>query len=546
VALASDWHPILPRAFLRMCRRNKHRPKVADTTGVDMTGGDLLLRALICRRLLLGKVLQPDERFVGLLLPPTAAGVLANIALPLAGRIPVNLNYTVSSDVLNSCIRQCNIRHVLTSRKVLERFHFELDAELVFLEDFREQVTLVDKLVGAFQAKLLPIWLLERWLGLDKLQDNDLLTVIFTSGSTGEPKGVMLSQRNVASNIECIQDLLDIRPHDVVAGILPFFHSTGFTTILWSVLTLDPKGVYHTSPLEAAQIGKMCREHKVTVLVSAPTFLRAFVKRTPAEDFASLEIVLTGAEKLPMELADAFEKKFGVRPLEGYGTTELSPLSAVNVPPNRMTKPDQISKLGTVGRPIPDVQVKAVDPETFQDLGRNKPGLLWFKGPNVMLGYLNHPELTAEAIHDGWYNTGDIGLVDDDGCVQITGRESRFSKIGGEMVPHIRIEEEIQAIISADADELKAAVTAVPDARKGERIVVLHTRLEMPPEQICQRLAAEGLPNIWIPTPDSFKEVDQIPVLGTGKLDLRGLKDLALARFGNAPVRAATTATRDS
>ncbi len=241
---------------------------------------------------------------------------------------------------------------------------------------------------------------------------------------------------------------------------------------------------------------------------------------------------MTGAEKLPIELSDAFEKKFGVRPTEGYGTTELSPIAAVNVPKTRATSPAQlVCKEGTVGRPIPGVQVKVIDPDTGADLGLNQPGLLCFKGPNVMKGYLNRPDLTAQVIRDGWYNTGDIGLVNYDGFIQITGRQSRFSKIGGEMVPHIKIEETLQAIVSADAEELIAAVTAVPDPRKGERLVVLHTELPKTPEAICRELAAAELPNIWIPSPDSFCRVDAIPVLGTGKLDLKALKELALEKF---------------
>ncbi len=231
-----------------MCRRNLRRPKVADSTGADLTGGALLMRSLILRRLLLREVLAADEKYVGVLIPPSAGGVVVNAVLPLCRRIPVNLNYTVSSEVMNSCIQQCGIRHVLTSRRVMEKFNFELDAEFVYLEDFRDKVTLLDKIAAAVQTYALPASLLERLLGLHGIEDDDLLTVIFTSGSTGEPKGVMLSHRNVASNVECVDYLLQLRPDDVVIGILPFFHSIGYTCILWTVLTLDPKGVYHTSP----------------------------------------------------------------------------------------------------------------------------------------------------------------------------------------------------------------------------------------------------------------------------------------------------------
>jgi acyl-[acyl-carrier-protein]-phospholipid O-acyltransferase/long-chain-fatty-acid--[acyl-carrier-protein] ligase len=523
---------ILPRAMLRACRRSRRRAKLADSTNQELTGGEVLLRSLILRRLLNREVLAPDEKYVGLILPPSVGGALANAALPLAGRIPVNLNYTMSAETMNSCIRQCGIRHVLTSRRVAEKLNLKLDAELVLLEDFREKVTTADKLIAALQAYALPVGLLERWLGLTRIGPDDLLTVIFTSGSTGEPKGVMLSQRNIQSNVEAIDQLVKLNDQDVLAGVLPFFHSFGFTTTLWTVLTLPPKGVYHFDPRDARQVGEMCRKHQATILIATPTFLRFYLKRCQPEEFADMDVAVAGAERLPSELCDAFEAKFGFRPVEGYGATELSPLVSVNIPESRSAGSAQIDrKEGTVGRPIPEVTAKIVDPETGKDLGRNQPGMLWIKGPNVMRGYLGRPELTASVIKDGWYITGDIAVIDDDGFIRITGRESRFSKIGGEMVPHVKIEEHLQKILAAGEDELKIAVTAVPDERKGERIVVLYTALDKTPEAICKLLSQDGLPNLWIPSPDSFCQIDEIPVLGTGKVDLKGLKTLALERF---------------
>ncbi|MEX2558384.1 MAG: AMP-binding protein, partial [Pirellulales bacterium] len=257
---------ILPRAFIRNCRGSLRRPKVADSTGQQLTGGALLMRSLILRRLLLRELLADDEKYVGLLLPPSVGGVLANAALPLCGRVAVNLNYTVSSAVMNSCIRQCGIRHILTSRRVVEKLKLDVEAELVCLEDFREKLKVTDKVAAAAQAFLMPAAMLERRLGIDKVGPDDLLTVIFTSGSTGEPKGVMLTQRNVGSNIEAINQIVKLTSQDVVAGVLPFFHSFGYTTTLWTALTLPPKGVYHFDPRDARQIGQMCREHRATLL----------------------------------------------------------------------------------------------------------------------------------------------------------------------------------------------------------------------------------------------------------------------------------------
>jgi acyl-[acyl-carrier-protein]-phospholipid O-acyltransferase/long-chain-fatty-acid--[acyl-carrier-protein] ligase len=222
-----------------------------------------------------------------------------------------------------------------------------------------------------------------------------------------------------------------------------------------------------------------------------------------------------------------------VRPVEGYGTTELSPLVSVNVPPSRSVnnfQPDR--KDGTVGRPVPGVTAKVTDLETGHDLSADKPGMLWIAGPNVMKGYLHMPDKTAEVIKDGWYQTGDVALIDSEGFIHITGRESRFSKIGGEMVPHIQIEEELERLIDpADDGKPQVAVTAVPDAKRGECLVVLHTSLAgKTPDDLRKGLTAAGLPNLFIPSADSFYEVQELPILGTGKLDLRGIKALALEK----------------
>ena len=535
---------ILPRKFLRMCRRRMRRPKVADSTGVELSGAGLLMRTLIFRRLLRRKVLAPNEQNVGLLLPPSVGGLVANVALGIDCRIAVNLNYTMTSEVMNDCIVQCGIRHVLTSRRVMEKFNLKLNAELVYLEDFKDKVTLADKLSAAAMTWLMPIRCLERRLGLIGLRNDDLLTIIFTSGSTGRPKGVMLTHGNVGSNIWAVDQILRLADDDVLVGILPIFHSFGYTTTMWTVLTLPPKGIYHYSPLEAREVGKLCRRHGATILVATPTFVRSYLRRCEPDDFAKLDVVFTGAEKLSPEVAAAFEQRFGVRPVEGYGATELSPVVCANMPPSRAASEEHEGvKEGTVGLPLPGVSVKVVDLDTGEDLGPNKSGMLLVAGPNVMKGYYARPDLTAEVIHEEkmdqtatgapsrWYVTGDVAVIDDDGFVTITGRISRFSKLAGEMVPHIRVEEAIGQALGLDEDDLKIVVTSVPDAKKGERLVVLYTELVQSPEDICQSLQASGLPPLWIPSPDSFRRVAAIPVLGTGKLDLKRVKDLAMAEF---------------
>ncbi len=522
----------LPRRFLRMCRRNRRNPKVSDSTGAELTGADLLARAWILRRLLRRQVVSRDESYIGLLLPPSVASVVANAAVALDRRIAVNLNYTASAEVINACIRQSGIRHVLTSRRVMERLHVELHAETVYLEDFKDEATWWDRLVAAAVTWMIPVSWLERWLGLTNLGWDELLSLIFTSGTTGRPKGVMLTQRNIAANVDAMDEVIDIRGTDVLMGILPFFHSFGYTGTLWTILSTDARAVYHHNPLEARQIGQLSRQHSVTILVATPTFLRSYLKRCEPQDFAAVEVLFVGAERLPAELANAFHEKFGVWPLEGYGATELSPVAAGNIPAIRgPAAVRQGSKPGTVGRPLPGVEAKVIDLETGEDLGANRPGLLLIKGPGVMKGYLGMPDATAEVLRDGWYHTGDIALIDSEGFICITDRVSRFSKIGGEMVPHIRVEEAIQKVLGGNEDGPCLVITAVPDPRKGERLVVLHTGLLCSPAEICRQLGVLGLPPLWIPSPDSFLQVEEIPILGTGKLDLKRVKDLAAERL---------------
>ncbi len=530
---SNDLIPV--RQFLRACREGRKRAKVADSAGMELTGSKLLAGSLVFARVLARESLKRNEKNVGILLPPSVGGVLANTAVSLLGKTSVNLNYTLSDDVVNFCIREAGITHVITSKKFLEKKPMKIDAKWVFVEDIKDGVTPMDKLQAGISAFVEPIWSLERRLGLHRINPNDPMTIIFTSGSTGEPKGVMLSHRNVGSNIHSADQLFQISNDDVLMGVLPFFHSFGYSLMMWLPLTLPPKGVYHFNPLDARTVGSLCEKHKVSIIAATPTFLKTYLKRCTKEQMAHMDLAIVGAEKLPLSLAEDFHKAFGIWPTEGFGTTELSPLAAANVPDHRNNAAgtgQTGTKMGTVGRPVPNVAASVVDPDTGADLGTNKPGLLLFKGPNVMLGYLNRPEKSSEVIKDGWYNTGDIAVIDDDGFITITGRLSRFSKIGGEMVPHIRIEEELIRSIgdsgaTSDDAEIRVAVTAVPDDSKGERIIVLHKTMSKPIDAIQKDLSAAGLPNLWIPGADSFFEVDSIPLLGTGKLDLRGIKQKA-------------------
>jgi acyl-[acyl-carrier-protein]-phospholipid O-acyltransferase/long-chain-fatty-acid--[acyl-carrier-protein] ligase len=532
-----DWN--LPRLFIRRCRQKGDRLKVADTSGVKLTGNELLLRTLALKRIIDREVLRSrftqleDEKHVGVLLPPTVPAVVVNMALTLSRRVAVNLNYTVSESIVNRCIEQAQIKHVITSRKVIDKLGMNLNAKVVYLEDLKEKATLADKIVAFTESKFMTEGMLASRFELHKNKPDDRLTIIFTSGSTGNPKGVPLTFNNIASNVQGFDATIHVKEEDCFLGILPFFHSFGYTGTLWAVGSLPCSGAFHYNPLEPKQIGKLIETYKCSIVLGTPTFLRGFLKRIEPEQFKTVNVVVVGAEKMPIPLAHAFEERFGVRPIEGYGTTELSPVVAVNVPPSRARNQAGKDGLkeGSVGRPIPAVKARTVSLDDHSKvLGPDQTGMIEISGPNVMAGYLNQPELTAKVMNDGWYITGDVGFIDSDGFIHITGRESRFSKIGGEMVPHIQIEEELNRIVGAE-DTLKIAVCGVPDEKKGERLVVLYAE-ELPeePSAIVKKLIEAGLPSIYVPGADSFIRVDAIPILGTGKLDLRGLQALAKER----------------
>jgi acyl-[acyl-carrier-protein]-phospholipid O-acyltransferase/long-chain-fatty-acid--[acyl-carrier-protein] ligase len=355
--------------------------------------------------------------------------------------------------------------------------------------------------------------------------------VIFSSGSTGVPKGVMLSHANVLANIEAVAQLFWINADDRIVGVLPFFHSFGYTITIWFPLIAGCGVVYHPNPTDATAIGKLVEKYHATLLLSTPTFCSTYTRKCSREEFQSLRYVLVGAEKLREPIGAAFREKFGVELLEGYGCTEMAPVVAVNAPNFESGKDRQTgNKPGTVGHPLPGIAARVVDPTNFAPLAANQEGLLLVRGSNRMVGYLGQPELTAEVCPNRWYITGDIALIDDEGFIRITDRMSRFSKIAGEMVPHLRIEEAAAAVLG----DAPCVVTAVADEQRGERLVALFVHPEITPADLWQRMSDSELPRLWIPKRENVYLVEALPQLGTGKLDLRGVKTLAQQLVGQA------------
>ena len=516
----------LHRGFIRQARRHPFRKALMDLQKPGLSYLQTLVASLaIARRL--GPRWE-GQRNVGVMLPASMGAAVINVAAALAGKATVNLNFTAGRAGMESAAKQAGLRTLVTSKAFLQKANLEAPGgvELIYAEDEMKALTRGDKLRALAAALVLPAKALERYAGASRPATlDDPATIIFSSGSTGDPKGVVLTHYNIAADIESTRRAHRVRPTDRLAAVLPFFHAFGYS-MFWFAKTSGMGSAFHPSPLDAIAVGALVERFRVTVLMATPTFLQLYIRRVPPSQFGSLRLVLAGAEKMPDALASAFEDGFGIRPTEGYGVTECSPFVAVNTFSYRAPRFFQPgSRRGTVGQPIPGVAVQIVSPTTHDTLGPDEEGLVLVKGPNVMSGYLGRPDLTEKAFLDGWYNTGDLGLLSEDGYLKITGRLSRFSKIGGEMVPHGRVEEALQE--AAQAQTQLFAVTAVGDPKKGEKLAVLTTLDDAKVDVALRKLSEMGLPNLFIPRRENVVKVPAIPMLGSGKLDLRAVHKLA-------------------
>lgn len=498
----------------------------------ELTFDKVLAAALAFSRVIRTETDQPR---VAIVLPPGKAGLIANLAVVFAGKTPVNLNFTAGPEALRSCIRQAGVDRFITADPFVRKvpsFPWPPNRDLILIE--RVLPSLRKKMTAwAIASRLLPLALLGRILGLHHRSGDDEAVLLFTSGSSGEPKGVVLSHRNVLANITQFAARLDLPDRSSILGCLPLFHSFGSTVTLWFPIIEGVNLVTYPSPIETKRLAELIALHQVNVLLATPTFLRGYMKRIDPAQLGSLRLIVTGAEKLPRSLADAFEEKFGIRPQEGYGLTETSPVSNVNLPDppadgSAMVLPS--SRDGSVGQLVPGLAIRLTDPASGAPVPLDHQGMIWFRGANVFPGYLNDPRRTAEVIEDGWFRTGDVGRVDDDGFLYIEGRISRFSKIGGEMVPHETVEAAVNKVLGLDAEsERRIAIVGVPDDQKGEVIVLLSTLAGQTLEQECidlrYKLLDEGIPSLWCPK--RVIPVAEIPVLASGKLDLKACSALA-------------------
>lgn len=533
--VAFEERPILKRHLGRECvralTRMPARLQLVDRTAErrEISRGQLFAAAAVLSRRIRSTV---SEKRVGIVLPPGAGAFIANLAILAAGKIPVNLNFTTSRQGLEASFKLGGIKTIISAdamRAKLPQFPW-LDRTL----DLKSEIA-----AAGGKRAMLP-WLMAAWLlpnqwcadllSLPKIGDRAEAGLLFTSGSSGEPKGVPLTHRNILANCAQISAISILPETCSVIGCLPIFHSFGFTATLWYPILRGCLVITVPSPLDTRKIIDAIREEQATAMIGAPTFIRPILKKAHPGELRSLNLVVTGAEKLTDDLAQGFLERFHLTILQGYGLTETTPAANLNQPHPPLavsTNEPQLGRRdGSVGRLVPGLSARIVDPETWAELPLSETGMVLFRGANVFEGYLNDEAKTRAAFREGWFVTGDLGRFDEEGFLYIEGRLSRFSKIGGEMVPHGTVEQKIIELFGLEqSDTYDAVVMGVPDPAKGETLVLLATT-ELDPVEVREKLLVAGFAALWIPR--QIHRVVKIPVLGSGKLDLKECKRIAL------------------
>lgn len=533
----------LAYAMLLGLKRHGSRNKVIDGKDDRELGYDRVLAVAIALSKHLRK--ETQKKRVGIVLPPGIGGLIANVAVLLAGKVPVNLNFTAGRAAVEHSIKASDIDRFLTAdifvRKA-QQFPWPPSKQLILIERLLPKMKVQ---IGLWLAlsKALPASLLALMLGIRRKGGHEEATLLFTSGSSGNPKGVVLSHRNLMANVIQFGSRLGMGSSDSILGCLPLFHSFGCTVTLWYPVICGVDLVTYPSPLETKKLGELIEKHRITLMIATPTFLRGYLRGVNREALASIKLCVTGAEKLPSTVSEAFETKFGKRVFEGYGLTETSPVSNVNLPnPPPLGESSEgyvwlpSHRQGSVGQMVPGLAIRITHPETYEPQPIHSSGMIWFKGANIFEGYLHDDKRTADVKSpDGWFRTGDIGRVDMDGFLYIEGRLSRFSKIGGEMVPHETVEDSLIKAMGLENETVrKIAVVGVPDPEKGEALVLL-TALSGGPEaqeilDLRYRLLERGMPPLWIPK--KMIRVADIPILSSGKLDVQACEKIARASIG--------------
>jgi len=495
-------------------KHGESTPIISDPNNPKVT-----YRSLIARAFILSEFLEPDlltVNRVGILLPSTVAAATAFFALQHQGKEVVLLNFSGGLTPLMKAISISKIEFVITSSTFVDvaGIHKEISAietvtKVVFLEDIKERITLKAKVKG------LALSILAKYSNQTHTNNpgpEQCAVILFTSGSEGSPKGVALSHANILKNYAQAQVLISINKHDHVLNVLPIFHAFGLVIGLITPLLKGTPSYQYPSPLHYRKIPEICYQQNISCLLGTNTFLANYAKHASEYDFYNVKWVLSGAEKLTQSTKNLWQSRFGVRIFEGYGVTEASPVLAVNHP--------LYHRENTVGKLLPNIEHRLIDVD-----GLVEGGELAVKGPNIMLGYLNENggiSPTSGKLGLGWYDTGDIVEVDDDGFIAIIGRQKRFAKIGGEMVSLATIENFVQDTWP----EFEHVAVALEDLQRGEQIVLLTTKVDLQRSELIEAGRKRGLAPIYFAKKVFY--IDEVPYLPTGKINHSSLKQLAV------------------
>src|SRR4030043_543024 len=494
---------LLHQQFVRMAKKHAKKPAIIDkTTGKTITYSKALIGALI----LSSKFNKYDKGFIGIMIPTSAGCALTTVGALMSGRIPVMINYSTGAESnAKYAQKKCKFKTIITSRALLEKINCPVIEGMVLIEDIMKSVTTGEKLKTALKTKL-PVNMILN--SIHEGDEDDTAAILFTSGSEKDPKAVQLTHRNITSNIENFGGYVKINESDVLLANLVFYHVFGLTVNLWVPFYYGMTMVTYANPLDFQTVSNIARDEKPTIMVGTPSFFWGYLNKSQPGDFKSLRLMVAGADKCPDALREGYMKKHGVTLLEGYGATETSPVISVNS--------HEFNRPGSTGKVIPNTQVRIENFETGEECKTGEVGKIMVKGDIIMKGYYDDPEQTAEVLNEGWYNTGDKGFFDEDRYLWHAGRFKRFTKIGGEMVSLVQVENILEKYLPQGAS---CCVVEIMDEKKGSFIVATVSE-DVNKTEILRKMMND-LPSIALPR--QFLTIKELPMMSTGKIDFRSV-----------------------
>lgn len=526
----------VPESIFDRLKQMKNYRIFADSTGVELSAYRFLTASILFKNLLKEEIKGEN---IGLLIPASVGGAFLNTSVLMLGKVAVNLNFTSSMETLALSVQKAEIKTIITSKKFVEKLvekGINIDevlslCKIVYVEDMKEKISKPKGLATLLSVIVLPSFIL-KVIHLKKVSKDSTAVIMFSSGSEGVPKGIELTHSNIIGNSQQIAAVINASEEDVIVGSLPLFHAFGTVVTMFLPLIEGIACVSHPDPTDGYSIGKLVEKYKATIILGTSTFFRLYAKnpKVKKEMLSSLRLVVAGAEKLSQKVRDDFEKRFDKKILEGFGTTETTPVACCNLPD--VENPDGTfqlgGKVGTVGMPIPGTKIKIVDPDSFKELETKEEGMVLISGIQVMKGYLKDEEKTKEVILEKgarkYYITGDKGYLDEDGFLTIVDRYSRFAKLGGEMISLGLVEEKLKAILPSD--EADVVITAIEDEKKGEKIIALLSHMNEEELNILKdKVKITFDNNLMIPS--NYFLVNEVPKLGSGKTDFANAKRVA-------------------